>query len=1556
MFPYESWRGSWSNGVQSLEVPSERRPLPSPLEAVSWFVSSRGLRWWRRVAPFSPRAGHAQTTPIIFLERTRNHLITLRVLIGGRNATHRMNDVWLYVDDEDRVGHWRRLPDAPFSPRSDAIAYRFEQGGDVVALIVLGGQTDDACGLHELGVCSNEVWRAWLNTNETLEADELRLTWTTTDAPHALLPFAARCDAAFDSQSEFGYGHLIVLGGQLSYNDSTCRTAPLYSNDVWYSPLQVTSSSWRQGADAPFSPRRGMQADSRFVLDYRVYVGWLGGLRYLNLSFDAALSRSRLTSAVLHADVWMCNAVLDSDEDYECQFGWTGEDGETLPVASLPFARAGSRFASQAAGPQVGGVVSAASAQRWKATLPKYWQPATSPPPYNVSVMLQRSVASAEVNGTWPTRQQQDDDRFHLPWSELVGEAELNDPEGSFALGSEWVVTVDKSDFTMTTAYEMAGVMTDSPADPSPYLYQAASSENTTRALFNFSLRRLEHRGGAVFGSLVSGGRSGAVYFNDWIAVREWVQCAPANDSSFARVLGPVSVVRVLGGFFGYFAVGSSVRVECVNASFHWEPPSADPQVDLFCTNAGVWMDLEHFTIRRCVPNTLQCLPPLRDDGLGRCQMPAAVIASIDIDYEGVRRVDEITITALPLNQVLQLTVRGAFFQQPLTVTVGGQDCLLPELLLGNESLSLCRNHSLNATSPVDCTYADAFICWLQEAFGQRLPVRVWSGPLFENVDVLDRFAGQLATVSTAHPRLLNLTSAACRHSPDSPYRLTDCPVTSDFDVEVWLDGDSVLVDDTQVLLDALTPLQCAFEHNSTFCPYRPNYPCVRAVCHVFPTFGEHLVRAVTADGSATATSSGEPSSLSFQSCAAGSRNDYRAAMQGNATNLCIPCPAGSSTTNGTNQDWCTACAPGSHSPVEGLATCSPCPQGSFTDSAGATQCTPCSLNSWQHFPGQDRCDVCDLDSYIVYDVDDGGQEANDTSAAQPRSSAHCLPCPFRAQCAANGSIEAQAGAYLLVDQASGTVRSVPCSTTACVGASADSRVDTAADVLVLSQLPVLNWCGRNRLPALSVEAGAFNASATSDAVFVSTSAAASVPNVLCAFCLPQHTEVNGVCVHCPETNGLLLFSSVLLLLAVVYLLHRFPHDSTGSGVLTIGSYFVQLSLTFLASQWMPPMLGVVNLSLLASHRPYGAMVDGEDGGDVDPLVASCVLPLDDYGRMGLQLLSPVIVGSALALIGGTQLVAGRLLSCTTSPLLHRLYRRLFDFDWSGQQSRRDGSGEDRLAEPLMEPTAAANSGGAEAIVQQPPPATPSLLLYQRTAVRLLLLLYSNVALTSLSFFRLQDVGHFGWRVADYPQMDPASSRYAAMTPFVGLVVAVLVCAPPVALLAFLLWHRQRAQQAGLLVGGDDGDGAIVGDGGPTAALDRVDALYRQLTCQFQPTLWWWSVVVLLRRLLIAAVLVLVHDTSVWVWLSFCNFSILAAHARLWPYARRRDNRTELLCLFSLALQTTLLSAYPPPVHSAGLLSSLLLALLLPLVPLFAFTTSSLLQLSSCSAVVSHVQ
>jgi hypothetical protein len=105
-----------------------------------------------------------------------NRSYNVHVVMGGYNLTHYFNDVWLGTQRVDAVYEdieWRRLPDAPFSPRANMqtrwMAARTWDNTvnlpwtDVYHrpfLRVIGGQTGHACGLRELGHCSAEIWMA----------------------------------------------------------------------------------------------------------------------------------------------------------------------------------------------------------------------------------------------------------------------------------------------------------------------------------------------------------------------------------------------------------------------------------------------------------------------------------------------------------------------------------------------------------------------------------------------------------------------------------------------------------------------------------------------------------------------------------------------------------------------------------------------------------------------------------------------------------------------------------------------------------------------------------------------------------------------------------------------------------------------------------------------------------------------------------------------------------------------------------------------------------------------------------------------------------------------------------------------------------------------------------------------------------------------------------------------------------------------------------------------------------------------------------------------------
>ena len=87
-----------------------------------------------------------------------------------------------------------------------------------------------------------------------------------------------------------------------------------------------------------------------------------------------------------------------------------------------------------------------------------------------------------------------------------------------------------------------------------------------------------------------------------------------------------------------------------------------------------------------------------------------------------------------------------------------------------------------------------------------------------------------------------------------------------------------------------------------------------------------------------------------------------------------------------------------------------------------------------------------------------------------------------------------------------------------------------------------------------------------------------------------------------------------------------------------------------------------------------------------------------------------------------------------------------------------------------------------------------------------------------------------------------------------------------------------------------------------------------QLTAMYRPGCWWMASFALLRRLLCIALLTVVRSSAVWGWLALLSFSLLALHMHVQPYVRLRDNQ------LALAVQTSLLSMYPPPAISAALL------------------------------------
>jgi hypothetical protein len=163
VFPYESWQGSVSNGVRSIDVPPSFYTVPSPANQWSYTVRGRGEPvTQRRQAPFSPRSGHVH----LHLESGLTYGVAqlawfgprLQLIIGGRNATHYLDDVWaaFVAHDLPFVGRdgqsyadadldWVHLSQSPFSPRShmqrfvDYLSFRTSSDGKLSFFLHTGG-------------------------------------------------------------------------------------------------------------------------------------------------------------------------------------------------------------------------------------------------------------------------------------------------------------------------------------------------------------------------------------------------------------------------------------------------------------------------------------------------------------------------------------------------------------------------------------------------------------------------------------------------------------------------------------------------------------------------------------------------------------------------------------------------------------------------------------------------------------------------------------------------------------------------------------------------------------------------------------------------------------------------------------------------------------------------------------------------------------------------------------------------------------------------------------------------------------------------------------------------------------------------------------------------------------------------------------------------------------------------------------------------------------------------------------------------------------------------
>ena len=1657
IFPHGSHLPSLSNGVQTAAVPADAMRTPAPLDSFSWTVRSRGLSSGQRQrAPFSPRAGHTH----LVLPQQQLGIVSQQLIVGGHNASHYFNDVYLFqtfnerdtvLSSQTRNGRWLRLPDAPFSPRSEMAAHWIPLASDrdafrnyypisnASALLFYGGQTGDSCGNRVLGQCSDEVWQltlTFVDQSSGPDVSTLGLSLTWSPAPIGRLTFGARCGmSVIADQRWLTTGQLRIVGlagGQLSYTDTERCSEPIDSrNDVWYS-VWPDLFHWQAGSSAPFSSRRSMQVDDAYYNSdddyfdseyYRNYiplaktVSLAGGIRYISHRVDNLTGKAVITRAEMYSDVYSCTlptpeyepagAALDCDWAHSWPLSNASVAPPYAPTGSLPLPAA---YGASTITPSAyfnslvrfGGASSQAALAAWLSTTPTGAADAFNPvdwslAPSNVSTIAQplfmNGVAAAAAAGGLAVGGLSEimPARHHLPLSYILDETELNSGTSDFTLGSAAVVThllpldLNKLQPHTSTLHLQPVQMVQTPAEATDFVPQAASALNTTRPAFAFSMRRRGHtQQVSLDTTYVVGGQSGQQYSNDFISSRAQ-GCLWPRDPSYRSLLGPLSTVAELtdtnwvlqrhgkaSNDFTFltlfdlplFPPYTTVRLQCA-AEHHFSPPAQGSSAVFTCTGAGLWLDLSLGAVRRCVPDLLKCDWPFVDAGVGHCVDPEPELSGVQL-----RIVTGFSQTAWPAYNIdngtvvlpaqwypalrhQQLYVFGRWLATPLSIAVLDFDCQQPMLHNATRYCTADRQLCRDFASAASCTMRP----FMDALYNDRLPIVVTVGRrqrVFSFIQppakafIPSQFSLPMS-IHIAPPSIARLSADECSLN-STALELVDCPADRAFDMHVCVDNLPLYVNNGEpprLSLSSGAQLECKewgrellLETERVCVDRLVHLPCwqtfVCSTCRVLPLIGAgHVLRIVLPNGltnEVQVLASNSTPRVSFAACRPGSRAELMVSVNDSSmslSQLCIECMPGYSTLGLSDQRSCTPCAPGSYASHNGSAVCALCPLGHAASRQNSTECAPCGANSWARYEGAQECNECGDAQYKRLPP-----QLNSSAALHELPS--CEPCPSGAQCERNGSILALQGYFLTIDNRTGAVSSVLCGLSSCVDVAADEQCRLAAASFadpdsqsavqrIGSTGPaVLNCCGANRQPPVD---------------------AAGNVNVLCAACIEGYSVVHAECIPCSSVHwaplcGLLLFAALL-----TYVLHRLFNDATGSATMPILAYFVQMSTLFLAQDALPMLLSLASVDLVAEGGAGGA--PGGGGGD---LLRTCIVPLDDIGKMLTRLLSPAVFCALLAALLGLQFAlraaintglgqrspaqsqdsavvkAYRLLlpAVADSQLLEHsspaagLHSPSDGVIWSGvlslQAKRTSPSGKLRqeLSEPLVMRSSQAVEEEAEA---EPAPALPAstacvtgdsvrgiLIFYLRTLVRLALYSYNTVTLVSLAAFRTIDVGDFGSRLQQYPSVNTAEAEYRAMSVLFIFMLVVVVAGSPIALSLYLT-HCYRQG----FVGRSEDNAGPAGRG-PRAS----DSIALVLTASFQPRFWWYPVVILLRRLVLIVVLTFVQR-GVYSWLTILNYLFLTLHLLLWPYAHARDSALELLTALALTTQTGVISAYSTP-------------------------------------------
>ena len=1564
IFPHGAERGTYSNGVQSVAV---QHTQPLTLDSYSYSLHGRGAVFnQRRWAPWTGRSGHLHLASDLFFTTTDDlnrwqSRLGFHLIAGGRNATNYFNDVWLYVTRVNETqpvlsgnGRWHQLPAAPWSPRAFMSASVLLIDPDVAGqpvkclvgsrcqlnVSVVGGEVGHACGLPELGRCVAESWQLTITVDEQAWP-HFRLQWS---EKATQLPFPAVCGSLLmfvppTSNRAVGPTPAVraVMGGQLSYEDPSCSSPPVSSNSVWYSDNLWPFVHWRQGADAPWSPRRSMLTQSDYApADFTV----MGGARYGSFSCSDSTQRCRLTAAQLFADVYVCNlglngSLVDCDWTPSRPRGsvssrlWGPAGSLPVPLAYLPQGWTGGWRAAVPdwSGVVFGGVTSASGLQGWLhgsnvsgAVDGWHW----SAP---ASVIEQPSMMGALFPP--PTTDDVIARRYGQPLVYDLSEAELNDDSGPFRTGAPGLMTSFMRQYSPPFSSAQQLLSQQFSSLPASYSAQsAAGSANTSRGLLDFVYTRHSYGLGSSSNVLgenkqllsLSGGASGSDFHSDWLELQQlrgstglpaWpqglVSCLSPDDPSFAPLLGPG---RSTGCWFNFdcdfviYSVAYCAPYTCdweCGPDAHLSPPAASDVVTLTCLPDGLWHDTDSLSFRRCVKNTLNCSHPLVDLGGAACELPLPFITNItaapadaEAAVDACRQVDALSIGDCPIAE-LALEIIGGWFSFPLKVWVGGHECQYVQLRDVGDDGWLCVNSS--AAGGRQCEqYGPRIVCVIPSIGGWAVPVVVQAGASDQLAEARDWRQPQLAlsvrpSVSYAQPTIVSLSSDDCEPVNGSAVQLVSCPNTRAFHLLIMglnlhspSSDYSRLHSDTSVVLSGV--------QQRLGCSRLPVQGGLN--CSVQPGIGSELpllvsIVGVGDNGWQSFLSQPERPLLSYRQCPAGTYSNHStdARVQPGTpwAQLCPLCPPGSSTDGASDAQQCSPCAAGRYNNGTGHGVCELCPAGTWSG-AGSASCLNCSLNSFSSELGASVCASCSLNQYVSY-------------SPLNSSFVQCLPCLSEAVCWPNGSITAAYGSFVLIDGADGSISAASCRGSACWQGSACLSSDSARSYvsssprIPLSGLPVINCCATGRVQAAD--------------------------NLLCADCLPGYAEWNGSCVRCSGVNVEALSCVLLLAALLLYGLHRLP-GSADSVQLQQLLYALQMSLLFATHDTVPQLLSLVNFDLLGDFHAQQARpsLSSQQQQDLSTGLPTpvCLAPLQAWDKLGLHVLMPLCFVLGIALIFLLQLTVRCLLFRSQGQLPRfrlssAVYRTLFTAVDADIEAERQLSA---ACAPPSEPAAPLlqHSGLACVTEQAPSPVSDQcprlwgvgLLAYNRSLLRLLLYSYNNVSLAILTFFHCQplDASH-GSRLYSYPSVDCTSSAYRKLLPAFIAALILLVLGGPVALLLLLYRHRRAAQQpAGTAAE------AVRQDRAARIAYARYGLLY----AAFRDSCWHWSGVGLLQRAALILVLVFVPASEAFTWLSALNLSFLTTHVLVQPYRSCRDNRTDSALLFLLTLQTIMYAHYPP--------------------------------------------